>query len=66
MTVKATTTSRMITSICSRNPGPARLMKAVRRMCALRRIASTAPSAESQTKSVDANSSAQIRGLWKR
>src|ERR1043166_4450587 len=37
-------------------------MNVVRRMCALRRIASTAPSTESQTNSVAASSSAQISG----
>ena len=38
-------------------PAPARPMKVVSRMCALRRIASTAPSTESQTNSVEASSS---------
>ena len=58
----AAITSRIKVSICWRSAGAARLMKVVSRMCALRRIASTAPSAESQTNSVEASSSAHTRG----
>ena len=65
MRTKAATTSRTITSIFWRSSGPARLMNAVSRMCALRRVARTAPRDESHTNRVDASSSAQMSGLWK-
>ena len=59
---KAAITRRMAVSIRCRSAGLAPPMKVVSRMCALRRMASTAPSTESQTNSVDASSSAQISG----
>ena len=59
---KAATTSRIAVSILRRSAGVARLMKVVSRMCALRRVASTAPSADSQTNSVEASSSAHTSG----
>ena len=52
--------------LLAQSPGAVRLMNVVSRMCALRRIASTAPSTESQTNSVEASSSAQISGRWKK
>ena len=62
----AAITSSTAVSICWRRTGPARPMNVVSRMCALRRIASTAPSTESQTNSVEASSSAQISGRCKK
>ncbi len=63
---KAATTSRIAISMRCRDSELMRLMKVVSRMCALRRIASTAPSTDSHTNSVEASSSAQISGRWKK